>query len=84
MGTPTPPGEPGHGHGLTSIRRLPGRVYRSDETDKWVIPFEVICPDCGDMGGPFEDQPAEIQAVRGPYLDSDAARRAVERHTGAV
>jgi hypothetical protein len=80
--TATPPGTPGHGRGLTSIRRLAGRVTRSAETDEWVIPFEVICIDCGDTGGPFDEQPPQVQAVRGPYPDSAAARRALDRHTG--
>lgn len=82
MGATTPPGEPGHGQGLTSIRRKPGKVERSPETDEWMIPFEVICPDCGDSGGPFDEQPPHVQAVRGPYPDSEAARRAVNEHTG--
>lgn len=82
MGTQTPPGTPGHGQGLTSIRRLAGKVRRSEETDKWVIPFEVVCPECGDSGGPFDEQPPEIQAVRGPYADAVEAGRAAARHAG--
>ncbi len=83
MSTSPPPGEPGHGHGLTSIRRQAGKVFRSDDTDEWVIRFEVICPDCGDDGGPFDDQPDTVQVVRGPYPDFAAARRGVAEHTGA-
>jgi hypothetical protein len=83
METPAPPGTPGHGSGLTSIRRQAGKVYRSDETDEWVIRFEVVCPDCGDDGGPFDEQPDAVQAVRGPYQDTAEARRAMRRHTGA-
>lgn len=82
MDISTPPGTPGHGNGLTSIRRLAGKVARSAETDKWVIQFEVICPDCGDSGGPVDEQTDAVRAVRGPYPDSAAARRAVLAHTG--
>ncbi len=84
METPAPPGAAGHGSGLTSIRRKAGKVYRSGDTDEWVIRFEVICPDCGDDGGPFEDQPDAVQQVRGPYRDTAQAREAVQRHTGAA
>ena len=83
MSSEAPPGTPGHGGGITSVRRHAGKVHRSDETDEWVIRFEVICPDCGDDGGPFDEQPAPVQQVRGPYPDFVEARRAVARHTGA-
>lgn len=83
MGSPPPPGEPGHGQGLTSIRRPPGRIPRSAETGDWMISFEVVCPDCGDDGGPYDTQTPEVQAVRGPYPDSAAASAAAARHTGA-
>lgn len=78
------PGEPGHGSRLTSIRRRSGKVARSDETDEWVIPYEIICPDCGDTGGPAAEQTDAALAVRGPYPDSAAARRAMQQHTGAA
>jgi len=83
MGTTARPGTTGHGSGLTSVRRQAGKVHRSDETDEWVIRFEVICPDCGDDGGAFDDQPAAVRGVRGPHADFTEARRAVARHTGA-
>ena len=83
MSSEAPPGTPGHGGGITSVRRHAGRVHRSAETDEWVIQFEVICPDCGDDGGPFDEQPAPVQQVRGPYPDVQQARQAVARHTGA-
>jgi hypothetical protein len=60
------------------------KVARSAETDEWVIPFEVICPDCGDSGGPYDDQPPEVQAVRGPYQDAQAAKRAADLHSGSA
>ncbi|MDN5749740.1 MAG: hypothetical protein L0H64_14675 [Pseudonocardia sp.] len=49
-----------------------------------MIPYEVICPDCGDSGGPLDEQPETAQGVRGPYADVAAAKRAMERHTGVV
>lgn len=58
-------------------------MHRSDETGELVIEYEVICPDCGDDGGPLPEQPPEAQAARGPYPDAAAARRAVARHTGS-
>ncbi len=78
------PGEPGHGNRLTSIRRRSGKVARSAETDEWVIPYEIICPDCGDTGGPPEEQPESVLALRGPYADAAVARQAMQRHIGAA
>ncbi len=78
------PGEPGHGSRLTSIRRRSGKVARSGETDEWVIPYEIICPDCGDTGGPADEQPDAVLAVRGPYQDAAAARHAMLQHTGVT
>lgn len=66
-------------HSLTSIRRAPG-VARSAETGDWELRFEVICPDCGDSGGPLEEQSPEVQALRGPFPDAAAARRAAQEH----
>ncbi len=42
--------------------------------------FEVICPDCGDDGGPFDEQPTEVRALRGPYPDAAAAGRIAQEH----
>lgn len=84
MGTPVPAGTPGHGGGRTSIRRRVGSVYESADTGEWVIEYEVICPDCGDDGGPLHEQSTEVQAVRGPYPDAAAARRAASVHSGAA
>lgn len=78
-----PPGTPGHGQGLTSIRRAAGgSLGRDPATDEWVVQFEVVCPDCGDNGGPYADQPPAAQAVRGPYAGRDTARAAALEHTG--
>lgn len=76
-------GAPGHGSGLVSVRRqVGGAVERDPQTDEWILSFEVICPDCGDDGGPYADQPARVQAVRGPYPGIVAARAAAYDHTG--
>jgi hypothetical protein len=37
--------------------------------------YELICPACGDDGGPYDRQPAELRALRGPYASVRAARR---------
>jgi hypothetical protein len=44
--------------------------------------YELICPACGDDGGPYERQPAELQALRGPYASVRAARRVLREHRG--
>lgn len=78
-----PPGSPGHGQGLTSVRRQTGgQIARDPETEEWILPFEVICPECGDDGGPYGEQTEQVQAVRGPYRGIDAARAAAREHTG--
>lgn len=82
--TPIPPGMPGHSAGLASIRRQPVRIdndgmIRNGWTDKW----EVICPACGDRTDlDYASAPAEIQKVRGPHDDQEAALTAVELHIG--
>ena len=42
--------------------------------------FEVICPQCGDDGGPLLSQPAAALALRGPFERPDAAERAASAH----
>ncbi len=44
--------------------------------------YELICPACGDDGGPYERQPSELQELRGPYPSVRAARRAMREHQG--
>jgi len=44
--------------------------------------YQLICPACGDDGGPYELQPAELQALRGPYASSREARRVLREHRG--
>lgn len=46
--------------------------------------YEVICPACGDDGGPYEQQPPDLQQVRGPHPTARAARRAVRDHRGSA
>lgn len=44
--------------------------------------YELICPACGDDGGPYEQLPSELQQLRGPYSDIRGARRAMREHRG--
>ena len=48
--------------------------------DEWretgeVVPdcFEIVCADCGDDGGPIEEQTPEVRKLRGPYQTHDDA-----------
>jgi hypothetical protein len=36
--------------------------------------YELVCPACGDDGGPYEQQPSELQELRGPYPSVRARR----------
>jgi hypothetical protein len=54
------------------------RVTYHDDPNVW----EVICPDCGDDGGPIENQSAEVRTLRGPYPTKDEAWRVVVKHSG--
>ena len=42
--------------------------------------FEVVCPHCGDAGGPIAELPEDLQELRGPYPSLTAARAAAETH----
>jgi hypothetical protein len=70
------------GH-LVSFRHQPqvwledGR-FRGDSLD--LVMFEVNCQTCGDAGGPYEQQPAHIQKIRGPYRGEAAAKAAATKH----
>jgi hypothetical protein len=67
---------------LTSVRRQIGDALGRDESGQLILAFEVICPNCGDDGGAYADQPPAVQAVRGPYRGVIAARAAAHEHTG--
>lgn len=49
---------------------------------EWSKQFEVVCPECGDNDGPFDQQPTEVRAVRGPHPDEHVGTRALRRHLG--
>jgi hypothetical protein len=46
--------------------------------------FEVICAGCGDIDGPVEYQPAEVQALRGPYESQKVAEKVARAHEFSV
>jgi hypothetical protein len=73
----------GTGHASASIRRqVGGPLERDPDTQLWIIPFEVVCPDCGDDGGAFDAQPPHVQDIRGPYPGPSAALDALSEHKG--
>jgi hypothetical protein len=82
--TAIPPGVPGHSSGLASLRRQPVRIdddgmIRSGWTDRW----EVMCPACGDRTDlDYACAPPDIQKIRGPFEDREAAMTALELHIG--
>jgi hypothetical protein len=81
------PDVPGHGRGLVKIRLQPAEMSWSDGQGTWMIhgttsAYEIICPDCGDNGGPYDQQTTTVKTVRGPYSDANAATRAAEQHMG--
>jgi hypothetical protein len=74
-------GQRGNGHTAASIRRqVGGPLERDPDTQLWVIPFEVVCPECGDDGGPFDQQPPAVQEIRGPYAGPSEALDALAEH----
>lgn len=54
------------------------RVTYPDDARAW----EVMCPDCGDDGGPIDLQPEPARALRGPYPTQDEAWRVATHHGG--
>ena len=62
------------------IERFEGWFRDEATTGEW----EVICLDCGDDQGPYSEQSAAVQAVRGPYDTFAAAQGAAERHSGSI
>jgi hypothetical protein len=54
--------------GLAMPTQVDGRM--------WVI----ICPDCGDIGGPPDKLPETVRKLRGPYPSIEAARRVASAH----
>jgi hypothetical protein len=49
-----------------------------DSTDDWQ--WEVICEQCGDTGGPAEEQSETVCKLRGPYPSKHKARHAADGH----
>ena len=43
-------------------------------------PHELLCRTCGDDLGPYDDQPAAIRRLRGPYANMFLAREALDSH----
>lgn len=58
-------------------RRPDGKWAHAGEDDRF---WEVFCAECGDSDGPAEQQPPELQKLRGPYRSERLARRAAKRH----
>ncbi len=82
--TAIPPGMPGHGGGTASIRRQPVRTDDDGMSGSgYNDVMEVICPACGDRTDlDYAKAPAEIQKIRRPYGDREAALTALELHIG--
>jgi hypothetical protein len=71
-----------------SVRPQPANVARDDAGEVRISGvtglWEVICTDCGDDGGPFEEQPEHVQRIRGPYSDPTTAFSAATEHVPAA
>jgi len=65
-----------------SVRSRGGRDAAGAPSSETTGFYELICPACGDDGGPYEWRPAQLQALRGPYVSVRAARRVLREHRG--
>jgi hypothetical protein len=75
------PGQPGHGK-TAFVRRRPVRIVDGRMEGGYTDAYELICPSCGDHPYlDFDDVPAQLQRLRGPYVLA-AAVAAYEEHLG--
>jgi len=60
--------------------------WRRDRQGCWVsettddTQWEVVCAQCGDSGGPIEDEQEGVRLLRGPYASKHKAKHAATEH----